>query len=128
PLRREAATVGLTAPGPPTRVSILSPSEEGLRLLHVQGSQAGEAEFQSSAPPKRGCDAHILQWTVAEFEFQSSAPPKRGCDGSTLAVPTAACVFQSSAPPKRGCDAQALVHLLVEELVSILSPSEEGLR
>ena len=85
-------------------------------------------QFQSSVPPKRDCNRsrRRRRCTSGSFNPQSL---RRG----TATRPTHCCscsfvMFQSSVPPKRDCNPEELPLPGQAPVVSILSPSEEGLQ
>ena len=61
--------------------------------------------------------------------FQSSPPPKRGCNPQgRLTMSGTWASFQSSPPPKRGCNTEADERADLNYQVSILTPSEKGVQ
>ncbi len=135
------------------KVSILTPSEEGVQPVYSRSS-ARAALFQSSPPPKRECNnSHrlparlrtnhrfnphplrrgsatraISRWRSASGSFQSSPPPKRECNES-CGLPS----FEPGGcfnphPLRRGSATRLYQHVSNRYRVSILTPSEEGVQ
>ncbi len=74
---------GATSKAPPAarrhKVSILTPAEAGVQPAAGFTITAGSS-FQSSPPPRRGCNMRNAALTPFKGTFQSSPPPRRGCN------------------------------------------------
>ena len=105
-------------------VSILSPSEEGLQQLDASYA-LDVSGFQSSAPPKRGCNASSAAPRSCTVLFQSSAPPKRGCNHNRRRQPRRCSSFNPQ-PSEEGLQPGATRDHPKAGVRFILSPSEEG--
>lgn len=104
PFRRRAATVAPVRVVIRVPVSILSSSEEGPQRLARSAARARYRSF-NPRPSEEGLQRVSVHFDqVAAGTFQSSAPPKKGCNPRRSAISLICERFQSSAPPKRGCN------------------------
>ncbi len=106
--------------------------------------------FQSSSPPRKGCNTSTGSELQISCGFQSSSPPRKGCNTmigmiyllskvsilipseegmqrSHIYIVASSAGFQSSSPPRKGCNYIATICMIVY-YVSILIPSEEGMQ
>ncbi len=83
PFRRRAATIRCREEDIAQRVSILSPSEEGLQQ-HLSRVVQHEPRFQSSALPKKGCNDHTDRTDHARSSFNPQPFRRRAATISSL--------------------------------------------
>ena len=112
-------------------VSILVPSEKGMRPFGPGPRPRRCCWFQSSSPPRRGCAmGRTSSWYSLIRRFQSSSPPRRGCAGPTGRRRPGGYPVSILVPSEKGMRPPSAVRLPAQgvPVVSILVPSEKGMR